>query len=191
MGKEKGQSLISLIVLMSLLLVVIVGATNAVLTGYMLKKRINDNAEAHRIIRDQLENLKTWASVKGNFDSLVENDKWAAIPARPAIPNVISAIPAESASQRVYTNFAGNVLVNGKPKYAEQFLVKNFPLSDSKGNIKIAAKNVTIRIYYANSQGNYIDTTKHKEPSGSGIKRFENPLAELSDIIQNPSVGAD
>lgn len=187
MGREKGQSLISLIVLMSILLIVIVGATNAILIGYMLKKRINDNIEAHRIIRDQLENLKIWASVKGNFDSLIENDKWSAIPAQPAIPNVRPAIPAEPPSQRVYTNFEGNILINGRAKYAEQFLVKDF--LDQNTN-KVLAKRITIRIYYANSQGNYIDTARHKEPPGSGyIKRFESPLAELSDIIQNPNPG--
>ncbi|MGB9857619.1 MAG: hypothetical protein ACPLKX_05685 [Dictyoglomaceae bacterium] len=187
MKREKGQFLISLIILMSLLLITIVSAINAILIGYMLKKRMNDNIEAHRIIRDQLESLKIWASVKVNFDALIENDKWSAIPAQPAIPHVRPAIPAEPPSQRVYTDFQGNVLINGRAKYAEQFLVKD--LFD-QNNDKILAKKITIRIYYANSQGNYIDTTRHKEPPGAGyIKRFENPLAELSDIIQNPNPG--
>ncbi|MEN2984689.1 MAG: prepilin-type N-terminal cleavage/methylation domain-containing protein [Dictyoglomaceae bacterium] len=189
MKEEKGFSLISLMVLMSILLVVFVGATNAVLMGYIMKKRINDRMEAHRIIRDQLENLKIWAQVKANFDNLIENDKWAAIPASPAIPHVRPTIPAEPPSQRVYTNFVGNILINGRAKYAQQFLIKNLTPPPPNQN-KIVAKRITIRIYYANSQGDYIDTTRHIEPSGSGyIKRFENPLAELTEIIQNPSPG--
>lgn len=189
MKEERGFSLISLIVLMSILLVVFVGATNAVLIGYIMKKRINDSMEAHRIIRDQLENLKIWAQIKSNFDNLIENDKWSAIPAQPAIPHVRPAIPAEPPSHRVYTNFDGNILINGRAKYAEQFLIKDLLTPPNQGN-KIIAKRIIIRIYYANPQGNYVDTVRHKEPSGSGyIKRFENPLAELSEIIQNPSPG--
>ncbi len=189
MRGEKGFSLISLIIVMSILLIVFTGATNSIIMGYIMKKRIDDRIEAHRIIRDQLENLKVWLQIRSNFYSLVENDKWAAIPATPAIPHVRPAIPAEPPSQRVYTNFEGNILIKGRPKYIEQFLVKDLTPPPPNQN-KIIAKRVIIRIYYANSQGNYIDTIRHKEPPGSGyIKRFENPLAELSEIIQNPSPG--
>jgi type II secretory pathway pseudopilin PulG len=189
MKGEEGYSLISLIIVLTIFLIVFVGAGNAVLMGYILRQRIYDSMEAHNIIRDQLESLKIWAQTQENFNDLIENDKWSAIPAQPAIPHVRPAIPAEPPSHRVYTNFIGNVYRNGRAKYAEQFLIKDFTSREGSSQ-KIIAKRVTIRIYYANSSGNYIDTNRHKEPPGSGyIKRFENPLAELVEMIQNPNPG--
>ncbi|PMQ02260.1 MAG: hypothetical protein CBR30_00985 [Dictyoglomus sp. NZ13-RE01] len=60
-------------------------------------------------------------------------------------------------------------------------------LTTQNPSSEVVAKKIKIRIYYANSQGDYVDTNFHKEPPGSGyIKRFENPLAELSEVIERP-----
>jgi len=184
--KEGGFSIIGLMVSMTLLLIIIVAIVNSVTIGYFVSKRMKDRLEAQDIARNQLENTKIWAKVLDNFNNLIENDKWSAIPAQPAIPNVRPAIPAEPPSYRVYTNFIGNIILpNGRVKYAEQFLIKD--LTTQNPSSEVVAKKITIRIYYANSQGDYVDTNFHKEPPGSGyIKRFENPLAELSEVIERP-----
>jgi hypothetical protein len=181
--KEKGQSLVGVVVFTIILMILVLSLTGATIWSYALNKRARDRAEAQDIAKNIIETTKIWAgSSEANFDALVENEV-NSTRAIPAIPTIRPAIPADPPeNDRLYTDFYNIPKVNGAPKYVVQFLVKDY---QSPGSSIAIMKRITVRVYYAKPNGK-INTSIHKPGSGAPPKRYENPLAELAGVVTRP-----
>jgi len=182
--REKGQSLIGVVIFAIILMVLVLGATGATVLSFTLNKRLKDRAEAQDIAKNIIETVKVWSGNSlDNFLSLNENEKQNVQGAIPSIPTICPAIPADpSGGDMIYTQFMSIPQVNGSPKYAVQFLIKDYY---QPGTSTVILKRITIRVYYTKRDGK-IDTSFHKPGPGSPPKRYENPLAEIVGVISRP-----
>jgi len=182
--REKGQSLIGVVIFAIILMILVLGATGATVLSFTLNKRLKDRAEAQDIAKNIIETIKVWAGNSlDNFQAIKENEKPGTQGAIPAIPTISPAIPVDpSSGDMIYTQFLNIPQVNGSPKYAIQFLIKDYY---QPGTSTVILKRITIRVYYANRNGK-INTNFHKPGSGSPPKRYENPLAEIVGVISRP-----
>jgi type II secretory pathway pseudopilin PulG len=188
---ERGLTLLEVVVSMVILMLLILGV-GAMLTTTIRADTYTQERHIAGVLAQMIQERCIRSAAMGtvSFEQLQENDFPGAIPAKPAIPGVRPAIPAEPSGDRLFNDFdwdddgTPDFGPGSKNIYVYQLLVKDIWVVDGV----CLLKQINVRIYYANQTAAEprVDLARHPSPGGPRPRRYGSPLAEVCTYINRP-----